>query len=325
MSARDITALVIGCGSIGRRHARNLAGIGVADLLLFDPNVERARQAANESRGRAVDDLPEALAAERGVALVCSPPALHEEQVAQALKGGWDVFVEKPVTPSAARADALARLAAEREAVTLVGFNFRFEPGLLEVERLLRAGSLGAPLAVRGIVGQYLPDWHPWEDYRHGYSARRELGGGVLLDNSHEIDTLVWLFGDPVSVWCQARTTGTLDIDSEDVAQLSLAFADGPLAQLQLDYLQRAPRRELEIACSGGTIRWLYDQRRLDVYFEGEWTSTALREDHNLTYVDELEHLLTSVSTRARTRCTLAEGARSLRVVEGAKRSAGFA
>ena len=208
--------------------------------------------------------------------------------------------------------------------MTLAGFNFRFEPGLLRVRELLAGGGLGRPLAARGIVGQYLPDWHPSEDYREGYSARRELGGGVLLDNSHEIDTLLWLFGDPDRVWCQGGTVSDLELDSEDIAQLSLRFPDGPFTQLQLDYLQRSPRRELEIALTEGMIRWHYDGRRLDVFApDAGWTSEPLRHDHNEMYLDELRHLLTAVAGRTPTRCDLREGARSLRVIDAARESAG--
>lgn len=314
---------MIGCGSIGSRHARNLRGLGCASIRLFDVDGDRAASVAAEIGGVAAAGIEEALDAEPGVALVCSPPALHAEHARRALEAGWDLFVEKPVAVTAAEAAALAALAEQCGAVSLVGFNFRFEPGLQRVHRLLRDGDLGRPLAIRAIVGQYLPDWHPWEDYRRGYSARRELGGGVLLDNSHEIDMLIWLFGDPESVWCQGGTVGELGIETEDLAQLSLVLPGPALAQLQLDYLQRSPRRELEIACTNGTIRWRYDERRLELYRPGPgWTVEPLREDHNLTYVDGLTHLLDSVRTRSPTVCDLQEGARSLRVVEAARRAA---
>src|SRR5262249_10876984 len=201
--------------------------------------------------------------------------------------------------------------------VALVGFNLRFEPGLLRARELLASGELGRPLVARGVAGQYLPDWHPWEDYRRGYSARRELGGGVLLDFSHELDVAAWLFGDPDRVACETATTGTLDLDVEDVAQRILSFPGGLLAARPLDYLQRSTRRELEIACTEGTIRWRYDERRLDVFRAGVgWEIHALRADHNETYVDELRHLLDAVATRSETRCPIEEGARSLRVIE---------
>jgi predicted dehydrogenase len=322
VATHDLTALVIGCGSIGRRHARNLAALGVGEILLFDVDPERSAEAANESDGCAVGDLEQSFAGGRGVAFVCSPPTLHFGHVSEALEAGWDIFVEKPVAPTAAEAEALASLAEAQNAITLVGFNLRFEPGLIDVERLLRSGDLGRPLAARGIVGQFLPDWHPWEDYRIGYSARRNLGGGVLLDSSHEIDIALWLFGEPKRVWSQGGKVSSLEIDTEDIAQISLEFPVGPLVQLQLDYLQRSPRRELEIACENGTIRWRYDERRLDVFADGSWTTTRLRDDHNLTYLDEMEHLLQAVEARTPTRCDLREGARSLRVVEAAKKSA---
>jgi predicted dehydrogenase len=324
VAAQDLTALIIGSGSIGRRHALNLAALGVRRLLVFDPDPVRAHDVAAATGGEPVPDLEGPLSGATGVAFVCSPPSLHAAHATVALEAGWDVFVEKPVAPTAVEAEALAQLADKRRAISLVGFNFRFEPGLLEVERLLRTGELGRPLAARGIVGQYLADWHPWEDYRRGYSARRELGGGVLLDNSHEIDMLIWLLGEPERVWCQAGTVGALEIDTEDIAQISLAFESGVLAQLQLDYLQRAPRRELEIACEDGSIRWRYDERRLDVFADGLWTTAPLRDDHNLTYLDEAEHFLAAVAERTPTRCDLREGARSLRIVEDAKSSAGI-
>ena len=294
-------------------------------MRLYDPSDERANTLARELDAIAVGSLQEGLEGQPGIALVCSPPVFHLEHAHEAVAARWDLFVEKPLSVSAAGVDDLAREAAAQELVTLVGFNLRFERGLLRVRDLLASGELGRPLAVRAIFGQYLPDWHPWEDYRGGYSARRELGGGALLDNCHEIDTLVWLFGDPDRVWCQAGRASELELDSEDVAQLSLRFARGPYAQVQLDYLQRAPRRELEIALSEGTIRWRYDERRLDVFTPSDgWSSEPLQDDHNETYVAEIAHLLEAASSRSPTRCDLDEGSRALRVVDAARSSAGL-
>ena len=137
----------------------------------------------------------------------------------------------------------------------LVGFQFRFHPGLRQVKQLLDEGAIGKPLSARAHWGEYLPNWHPWEDYRLGYAARPELGGGVVLTLSHPLDYLRWLLGEVESLWLLPAIKG-LGMPVEDLAEIGLRFSKGAIGSLHLDYDQRPPSHTLEIMGTHGTIRW---------------------------------------------------------------------
>ena len=73
----------------------------------------------------------------------------------------------------------------------------RFHRGPIKVKQLLNDEVIGRPVSAHLWVSSYLPSWHPTEDYREMYSAKKELGGGVVMDSIHEIDLTHWLFGKP--------------------------------------------------------------------------------------------------------------------------------
>lgn len=250
--------LVLGAGSIGARHARNLLAEG-ADVAIWDPDRDRA--AALAADGVAVADSPDASGAD-GV-VIASPTTRHAEQLHAALAYGARVLVEKPL---AVRADEVARIVAEAGDRIMVGYNLRLhEPVELLVSRF-RAGDAGTPLAARLWFGQYLPDWRPGVDHRVTYSARRDLGGGVLLDAIHELDLAVWLFGDDLQV-AHARLDrlGDLDIDVEDTVRALLTGPGGAPVEIALDYLSRTYRRGIEIIGSDATLRFDWTRGAVEV------------------------------------------------------------
>ena len=156
----------------------------------------------------------------------------------------------------------MLELARSKNLVTLVGCNLRFHPGLVAVKRLLEQGVAGRIVAIRAEVGQYLPDWHPGEDYRQGYSARLDLGGGIILDAVHEIDYVRWLLGPVRSVACFAGKLSHLEVETEDTAALLFRFSNGTIGEVHLDYVQRAYSRTCHIIGDEGTIRWDYSTGR---------------------------------------------------------------
>jgi predicted dehydrogenase len=265
-----VRALIVGLGSIGRRHARNWAALAAGEVWVC----RQANRPQPEPLGIAVrefHDLDEALAARPDAVLVTNPTSLHIETACAALRAGADVLVEKPLGH---RLDAVSDLlTAANGSVLMVGYNLRFMPGLQRQRHLLQTGAIGKPLSVRAEVGEYLPDWHPWEDYRHSYSAKQALGGGPVLTFSHELDAVCWLLGAPAALTGVARRVSDLDVDTEDVAELILEFVSGTLASVHVDYLRRPQRRGIEIIGEEGVLRWEYDADRLWHYLPAthEW------------------------------------------------------
>ena len=184
--------LIVGYGSIGRRHMRNLLALGEKDILLF--RTRQSTLAEDELQGFVVEtDLSKALAHRPDAVIIGNPTANHIEAALPAAKQGCHILIEKPVSHRLEDALEFKQVVEQSGTRVLVGFQFRFHPGLLKIKEILASGEVGRPIDVRAHWGEYLPDWHPWEDYRKSYSARADLGGGAALTLSHPLDFLRWL------------------------------------------------------------------------------------------------------------------------------------
>ena len=292
-------ALVVGLGSIGRRHARNWAALGLGEVLVCREHGAPQPEPLGVD-ARTFDDLHAALAETPDVVLVANPTSLHVATTRAAIESGAHVLVEKPLAASLDGVADLLRRAEEKKRLLAVGYNLRFHPGLARLRELLRQGAIGRPLAARAEVGEYLPAWHPWEDYRQSYAARRDLGGGVVLTLSHELDALCWVLGRPTCLVGLAQRSGALEVETEDVAEIVLRFANGALGSVHLDMLRQPPRRFLEVTGEAGVLRWEYESNRLLIYSQAacawrveEGAPTFARND---TYLAELRHFAQAVA-----------------------------
>jgi predicted dehydrogenase len=318
--------LVVGCGSIGRRHLRNLRVLEAGALLAFDPQAERRAEAARESGAAAVEGLEQALDLGLDACLICSPSALHAAQ-AVAAAACCHLFIEKPIGVTYADALRVRRAAEEHGRVCLVGCNLRFHPGVAALKRGLEGGAIGRPLAIRAEVGQYLPDWHPWEDYRRGYSARRDLGGGVLLDAIHEIDLVRWLCGEFEEVEGLCGRAGDLEIETEDLGLLIGRTRDGVWCEVHLDYLQRCPARHCKIIGTDGTMTWDVTAGQTTLLRPGVPPAVLCDFrglDPNAMYLDEMRHFLRCLAGQEPPAQDADAAAEAVRVVERFRRLEGF-
>jgi len=314
--------LVIGAGSIGQRHGKNLVSLG-HEVLAWDVDAGRLREIGAVPGVTATASLEAALATTPDGVLVCTPPSSHMDLARRALDAGAHVFIEKPISNAAADVPGILEEAARRGRLVVVGFNLRFLPSLRHAKTLLEDKRVGRVLAVRAEFGSYLPDWRPGRDYRDNYAVRAALGGGVLLDAIHELDYLGWLFGEVADVLCTAGHVSDLAGDTEDLAEITLRFESGVLAQVHLDYLQRAYRRNLQVIGDVGVIVWDYPTGAVSVAgSDGRTETTAIGDgDANLMYVEELRHFVRCLEGREAPMVDGLEALRSLRVVEAARAS----
>ncbi len=319
--------LVMGCGSIGMRHIGNLLALEAGQVYAVDP-VE-ARRAETEGRFgiRTVADVQEALSLEPDVALIATPTSSHVELALGAAKTGCHLFIEKPLSHDLGSTGELIRCVGDANLVSLVGCNMRFHPGLRTVKQLLDQGVVGRVIAILVHFGHYLPDWHPNEDYRSSYSARVELGGGIILDAIHEIDYARWLLGEVERVACVSGKLTGLDIDTEDTAAMLLSFADGAIGEIHVDYVQRSYTRKCEVVGDRGTIRWDYVAGEVRVLQFGSDAWEVLRQpadwSPNDMYVDEMRHFLRCLNREEAPALDVSEAARVLRIALAAKSAAG--
>lgn len=255
---------VIGCGSMGVRRIRHLKQASVGSVVALDIRSDRRSEVEQQFGIKTLDSVEELLMGRPGAVFICVPPADHLFYLKMAVANRWHFMTEQPVAHSLEGLDELL-LAVEREAlITHVSCNKRFHPAVQKIREWIAADMIG-PVA-SGIIeiGEWLPDWHPYEPYTDYYPSRRKMGGG--LDVICELEWLVHLFGPVSRMACFAGKRSGLDIDTEDVVQVLLEFASGPLIMLHRDMIQRAFAERTKLIGEKGTIEWDWEHRKLRLY-----------------------------------------------------------
>lgn len=264
MGGQPMKFLVYGCGSIGTRHAKNLRDLG-HDVYIYDKDEERAQKLASD--GFSVYDFKSHHIQFDGQ-LVCTPPRLHIPFLEEALKHDANVFVEKPVLIKLDEIDKaykLLEIAKSKGLTVMPGYQLRYSRGMLAIEDVLDKGTIGNIYSIQAEFGQYLPLWHPYEDYRNLYTGKDIDGGGIILDASHEIDNVNIIAGErPSSVFCASRHMSDLEINVEDNADIILTYPSC-IANIHLDMLQREYTRRYKIVGSKGNIKWNYPAIGIEV------------------------------------------------------------
>lgn len=332
--------LIAGLGGIGQRHVRNLRALAgpAAEILAY--RVRRDSPTLTDSLGveagddvderyglRVFTDLDAALEERPDAVFVCNPTSLHLSVALRAAQAGCALFIEKPISNTADGVRELIDLVESRSLVGLVGYQMRFHPTLRRLRALLEAGAIGRVVAVRIQVGEYLPGWHTYEDYRQMYASRADLGGGVILSQIHELDYVYWLFGMPTRVYALGGHLTRLEVDVEDTTSILLeCHIDGHLVpvHVQQDYIQRPPSRTCEVIGDAGKI--LVDLRQMTLTaFDAEGNIAESSSDpgleRNQLFLDEMKHFLACLEGTETPRVSIADGARSLAIALAAKHS----
>lgn len=317
--------LIAGLGSIGRRHFRNLIALGEKDIILL--RTRKATLPDEELAGYPVEtDLQEALKKHKPDAVIVSnPTAFHLDAAIPAAETGCAILLEKPISNSIERLAQLEEAVKKSGSKVLVAFQFRFHPGMLRAKQLIEAGEIGRIVSAHVHFGEYLPAWHPWEDYRKGYAARADMGGGVVLTQCHSLDYLPWLAGKVEAAWGFTGKLSDLEVDVEDTAKIGLRFAGGALGSLHLDYNRQPPEHTLEIVGTKGTLKWDLADGATRIYRaeKKDWEVYPLPDgwERNVMFMEQMKHFVAVVRGDAEPACTLKDGIRVQQLVEAVHES----
>ncbi len=317
--------LIAGLGSIGRRHMRNLLTLGEKDIVLY--RTGKSTMPEEELAGFPQEtSLQEALKKHRPDAVIVSnPTAMHLDVAIPAAEAGCAILLEKPISHSTARLDALQTTVKKSGSKILVAFQFRFHPGLVRAKQLISDGQIGRVISAHVHFGEYLPAWHPWEDYRKGYAARVDMGGGVVLTQCHSLDYLPWLVGKVESVWGFTAKLSDLEVDVEDTAKIGLRFQGGALGGLHLDYNQQPPAHHFEIIGTKGSLQWNLSDGATRIYRaeKKDWEVYPLSVgwERNVMFMEQMKHFLQVVRGEVAPSCTLEDGVRVMRLIEAVHES----
>ncbi len=328
--------LVVGLGGIGQRHTRNLRALfgDACDIIAYrvrrtspvlsDALLVDSTDGLEARYGiRSFDRLDQALAERPDAALICNPSSMHMSIALDAARAGCHLLIEKPLSHSLEHIDELEALVNRNRLVCMIAYQLRFHPCLALAHRLFSEGRIGRAIACRAAVGEYLPGWHRYEDYRTMYASQRALGGGVVLSQIHELDILYWFFGRPRHIVSMGGHWSDLEVDVEDVASTLLGY-EGMVAHLHQDYLQQPPVRQLEIVGSAGKI--LVDLRALSVQAFGPAGESIASESfqglqRNALFIDELKSFTGAIRTGTAVPVDLRAGRQSLEMALAIRRS----
>jgi predicted dehydrogenase len=257
--------LFIGMGSIGKRHLKNCIALGYYDVYIFSGSFA---DYALVSKERCFEDLNKALSAHiYDVVFINTPTSTHIDILNQLVGTSHKcIYMEKPVSHNIENIDLELLSSFRTKGAMLVGYDLRFDPGLNKCIEWIEKGKIGKVLAFNAFVGSYLPDWRPNIDYRQSMSTQKKSGGGVMLDLAHEFDYLYYLFGEVNRLSCFYQKTGSLEIETEDLAHLIIEFKSGVSGALSLDYLQREYTRYCRVTGSEGSILWEYASNRVTLF-----------------------------------------------------------
>ena len=322
---------VLGNGSIGRRHLKGLLGlkseIGISELRGFDTNPARRDQVRKEVPGVCCAESLEDALAGADIVFLCVPTALHLPIYEQCkAHGNFHFFIEKPLSHSMVGCEKMLWEQRQVGKRTAVGYMLYFHPLLKRAQQLLSQGVIGRPLSVRAEAGFFLPNWHPWEDYRDFYMSWKMGGGGALLDISHEIDYLHDLFGDIEDVRGWLGTVSDLEISSDDLAVAMFKFKSGLVGQLQLDLLQPEESRFCKVIGTKGVLIFdLTDNSiRYNTTDDVEWVTESLEVNIDMIYADEYRGTISALMGGGQSYVSGERGYKTMQVVEAIRRSSSY-
>jgi predicted dehydrogenase len=312
--------LICGLGSIGLRHLRNLKVLGYTDVIVYSSGKSVMPGVKEETEGiKLYDSLTMALNQKPDVCMITNPTSLHVSVAIEAANAGCHLYIEKPLSNTLEQLDQLQKIVNNKNLKTFVTYQFRFHPHIQLLKIIFddELNPYGKALYVTTEWSEYLPDWHPWEDYKQGYSARKDLGGGVLLTQIHPLNYLNYIFGAIDSVQVNKIATRSLDIEVDDVADLMLNFNNRMSGHIHIDFLQKPKVHTMKIVTSTGRFEWDYHKNILN-FVDKDGKDNILVNDNfvrNDMFMQMLVEFIDCINSTKETKFNLDEAIRELKLL----------
>ena len=321
-------AAIIGCGSIGQRHLRNLRQLGITDIVALRSKEGNAQVIDPKLGVIEVNNWTDLINRKPDIAIISNPTSLHLEALSQLIPHVRGVFIEKPLAASLDGVCEILNRISTHKIVSFVGYNLQFHPAVRAIRELLNDEDFGAPLVFQGQVGQWIEDWHPGEDYRRAYFSRKDLGGGAALSLIHEVDLAIQLLGPAGAVSCVLPRSDLISLQVDVIADLMINHSIGAISQIHLDLIQRPAHRCGLISFERGWISYDLIAPQVIAQLPGQNSPAVVWQqadyDPNWSYVAEMESFLACVREgRIRHEHDAWQAAQSLAIVDAAFVSAG--
>ena len=291
--------LICGVGSIGERHINNLLSLGYSDIILFRSKNKKLRTI--KKKFPTFTNLSKALNEKPEVAIVSNPTHLHLRTLMKCVQSKCHVFIEKPISQNLRGYKKIKELIIQHKRHVVVGYMMRYHPCIIQIKKWIDKKRIGKILHFKSEWGEYMPGWHPWEDYKISYAGKKEMGGGPILTLSHDIDLSLLFCGEYKDVLGNYRSISDLKINTEDVADILISFKSGASANIHLNYLSRPSSRKINIIGSKGQISFNYYKNEAKMFINGKHSKTynvSKKFNRNDLFVDEIKDFFNKIKNK---------------------------
>jgi len=288
--------VVFGAGSIGERHIRNLWKLGYENIYVFRQRNLPFRDIA-DIPVNVITTFEELDRINAFAAIIASPTSQHIQQTIQCVKRGIHVLVEKPLSHTLEGIELLENELKNSSIYVHVGYMNRFHPHIKTIQNVIKEKSFGNLISIHSKWAEYLPDWHPWEDYRDSYASRKDLGGGAALTLSHDIDLACYLANSDISIYHTVKNRlSNLEINVEAGADFLVKFNNGITANIHLNFYEKVKERFLKLVFDNASVQFDFFTSMLSIKTPEGISQEVLESfDRNDLFIDQSKYFFQKI------------------------------
>ena len=259
---------------MGKRRIRNLFTLRCHDIIGFDPRSDRRKESEKKYHIETFSSISDALKKIPDVMIISTPPDLHTKYAKIAIKNKIHFFTE--VNLSSTEISQILKCLSGSKIIGVPSCTMLFHPIIIQLKKLIKKQTIGKVLFIDHHFGHYLPDWHPWEDYRTFYVSKKSTGGAREIVPFE----LVWikhLFPKIKSVSANVKKISNLDVKIDDIYQIIFELRDKILCNLTVDVLTQPSMKETKIVGEKGTIICNYNTGEIKIGKDEKWKTQKIK------------------------------------------------
>ena len=290
--------IVFGAGSIGERHIKNLWNLGFREISVFRQRKLPFRD-LDGINIRVITTWDELECNVPFAAIICSPTSQHLLQTLKCAELGIHCLIEKPLSHNLQNFSLLSDTVKKNNVFVYVGYMMRFHPLIIKIKEIINSKQYGNLLSLNSKWGEYLPDWHPWENYKDSYASKKELGGGVALTLSHDIDIANFLVCSKVVKYAKINNyKSNLEIDVESGADILVRYEDNTTANIHLNFHEKNKERFLKLIFDNASINFNYYDSELIITNHNKKDEVFIENDfdRNNLFIDQSKYFLSKIN-----------------------------
>jgi predicted dehydrogenase len=311
---------IIGLGSIGRRHLRLIKEIRPSVKVILVRSGKGQKWSEEELADVIVYTLSEAISIGIDAAIIATPVVSHVSNAIKLIEHEIPILIEKPLSHTVESAEKLYKAWSKKKTLVLLGYSLRHTSAASFFYKKIKDDCIGRILSITIKCESYLPKWRPDQDYRNTVSAKKNLGGGALLELSHEIDYANWFFGPFLSVSSILYNSKTLDIDVEDMVDIIFETYDNKSVNIHLDFCSQIPCRFCSVKTDRGELRWNLIENNVS-WTEVDKTKNIwnFKDGRDEMYMNQLSHFFNCVEAQDDPKVTIQDGINVVKLIESIK------